>query len=45
MGQDNVIYKLSIKISLSSKGQNKLKLQKQISIILISTVTAAWYNS
>ena len=37
-------YKFSIKVSSSSKGQNKSKLQKQISDILISTVTAAWYN-
>ena len=29
MGQDNAIYKFSIKISLSSKGQNKSKPQKQ----------------
>ena len=35
MGQDNAIYKFSIKLSLSSKTQNKLKLQKQISNILI----------
>ena len=40
MRQDNTIYKLSF----SSKGQNKSKLQKQISNILISTVMAAWYN-
>ena len=38
MGQDNAIYKFSIKIYLSSKAQNKSKLQKQISNILISTV-------
>ena len=44
MGQDNVIYKFSIKLSFSSKEQNKSKLQKQISNILISTVTAASYN-
>ena len=29
--QDNTIYKFLIDISLSSKGQNKSKLQKQIS--------------
>ena len=29
MRQDNTIYKFSIKISYSSKGQNKSKLQKQ----------------
>ena len=37
--QCSAIYKFSIEISLSSKGQNKSKLQKQISNILISTVT------
>ena len=31
----------SIELCLSKKGQNKSKLQKQISNILISTVTAA----
>ena len=31
MGQDNAIYKFSLKLSFSSKGQNKSKLQKQIS--------------
>ena len=35
MVQDNAIYTFSIELSLSSKGQNKLKLQKQISINLI----------
>ena len=35
MGQDTAIYKYSIKQSFSSKGQNKSKLQKQISNILI----------
>ena len=29
--QDNTIYKLSIKLSFSSKGQGNSKLQKQIS--------------
>ena len=29
MGQDNAIYKCSIKLSLSSKGQNKSKLQRK----------------
>ena len=44
MGQDNAIYKFSIKLSLSTKGQNKSKLHKQTSNILISIVMAAWYN-
>ena len=35
MRQDNKIYKVSIKVSFSSKGQNKSKLQTQISKILI----------
>ena len=35
MGQDNAIYIFKIKLSFSSKGQNKSKLQKQISKILI----------
>ena len=35
LGQDNGLYKFSIKLFLSSKGQNKSKLQKQISNILI----------
>ena len=39
MGQDNVIYKFSTKIYLSSKGQNKSKSEKQISNILINTPT------
>ena len=38
--QDITIYKFSIK-SLSSIGQNKLKLQKQIDKLLILTETAA----
>ena len=38
------MYKFSIDLSLSSKGQNKYKLQKHISNILISTETAAWCN-
>ena len=33
-----------VDISLSSKEQNKSKLQKQRSNVLISIVTAAWYN-
>ena len=41
IGQDNAIYTFFIELSLSSKGQNKSKLQKQISNVLISTVTAA----
>ena len=45
MGQDNTIYQFSIKVSFSSKGQNKSKLPKQISNILISTITAAWYKT
>ena len=36
IGQDNTIYKFSIDISLSSKEQNKSKLQKQRSNVLIS---------
>ena len=35
MRQDNAIYTFSIKLSFPSKGQNKSKLQKQISNILI----------
>ena len=35
MGQDNTIYIFSIKVSFSNKGQNKSKLQKQISKIFI----------
>ena len=35
MKQDNTIHKFSIKLSFSSKGQNKSKLEKQISEILI----------
>ena len=35
MGQGNAKYKFSIKLSLSSKAQNKSKLQKQIRNILI----------
>ena len=38
MGQDNTIYKFSIKLSFLSKGKNNSKLQKQISIY-ISVVT------
>ena len=44
MGQDNTVYTFLIKVSFLSKGRNKSKLQKQIGNILISTVTAAWYN-
>ena len=33
MGQDNTLYKCSIKVSFSSKGQNKSKLHKQNSIL------------
>ena len=43
--QDNTIYKYTIylrKISFSSIGQDKSKLQKQISKLLILTETAAW---
>ena len=36
MRQDNPIYKLSIKVSFSSKGQNNSKLKKQIYWILKS---------
>ena len=39
--QDNTIYKFSIKLSFSSIGQNKSKLQNQISKLLILTETAA----
>ena len=35
MGQDNTLYKFSIKLSYSSIEQNNSKLQKQISNILI----------
>ena len=44
IGQDNAIYNFSTEISLSSKGQNKSKLQKQRRNIRISIVTAAWYK-
>ena len=44
MRRGNTIYTFSMKLSLSSKGQNKSKLQKQTSNILISTIMAAWYN-
>ena len=36
MGQVNTIYKFSITLSFSRKGQNNSKLQKQISNIYIS---------
>ena len=39
--QDKTIYKLSIKLSLSSIGQDKSKLQRQISKLLILTEMAA----
>ena len=45
MGQDNTIYTFSIDISLSSKGQNKSKLQKQRSNVLISIVTCKYVFS
>ena len=45
MRQDNTIYKYSIKLSFSSVGQEKSKLQKQISKLLILIATAAWYFS
>ena len=35
MRQDNTIYKVSINVSFSSIGQDKSKLQKQISTLLI----------
>ena len=35
MGQDNTIYKFSIKVSFSSKSKNNSKLQKEISNMLI----------
>ena len=35
MRQDNTVYKVLIKLSLSSIGQDKSKLQKQISKLLI----------
>ena len=37
----HAIYKFFIELSLSSKGQNKSELQKQVSNICISTVMAA----
>ena len=39
--QDNTIYKYSIKLFFSSIGQDKSKLQKQISELLILIATAA----
>ena len=39
--QDKTIYKLSIKLSLSSIGQDKSKLQRQISKLLILMKMAA----
>ena len=41
MGQNNAIYKYSINISFSSIGQDKSKLQKQISKLLILIAMAA----
>ena len=43
MRQDNTIYNISIKMSFSSIGQDKSKLQKQISKLLILTATAVTY--
>ena len=40
MRQDNMIYTFSINISFSSIGQDKSKLQKQISKLLILIATA-----
>ena len=40
ISQDNTIYKYSIKKKNSSIGQDKSKLQKQISILLILIATA-----
>ena len=40
--QDNIIYKFAIKLSFSSIGHDKSKLQKQISKLLILIETAAW---
>ena len=42
--QDNTIYTFSIKLSFSSIGQDKSKLQKQINKLLIWIETAAWQN-
>ena len=39
--QDNTIYTFSIKLCFSSMGQDKSKLQKQISKLLILIKTAA----
>ena len=39
--QDNTIYKFSIQLSFSSIGQDKSKLQKQMSKLLILNETAA----
>ena len=41
MAQGNAIYTFFMKLTVSSKVQNKSKLQKPISNILISTVKAA----
>ena len=40
--QDNTIYTFSIKLSFSSIGQDKSKLQKQINKLLILIQTVAW---
>ena len=37
--QDNIIYKFWIKLSFSSRGQDKSKLQKQISKLFVSAET------
>ena len=39
---NNTIYKCSIKFTFSCIGQDKSKLQKQISKLLILTTMAAW---
>ena len=42
MRQNNTIYKFSIKLSFSSIGQEKSKLQKQKSKLLILNAMAVW---
>ena len=42
MRQDNTIYKCFIKKYFSSVGQDKSKLQKQISKLLILIAMAVW---
>ena len=44
MGQDNTIYTFSVELSFSCKGQNKSKLRKQISNILIYTYRTPLYQ-